>query len=210
VVRASVGFVYAGVSVWGLCFGSLVLRRHCAPEPCFFPSARGRSLSRPFSPTRARPMTRHAARRQIRDARLCRIWADRLAHHLGFGVSAIGGRVRLLTDDDRLVSFEPSLRAATPLARRFLDMRDDVQGDARILVDTCRGLWARRLRRPAIRLSPARSERRHKSAPTSPRDRAPGRACCSWRKVSRPLRSVSEPPRASSRRRNSRSARSKT
>jgi hypothetical protein len=55
-------------------------------------------------------------------------------HYLGVGVSAIGGRVRLLTYDDHLVSFEPSLRAATPLARRFLDMRDDAQDDARILV----------------------------------------------------------------------------
>jgi protein XagA len=55
-------------------------------------------------------------------------------HYLGVGVSAIGGRVRLLTYDDYLFSFEVSLRAATPLARRFLDMRDDVQGDARILV----------------------------------------------------------------------------
>lgn len=49
----------------------------------------------------------------------------------GFGVSSIGGRVRLYAEGDYVFSIETSLRAASNDARRFLDMRDSVQVDAR-------------------------------------------------------------------------------
>ena len=54
--------------------------------------------------------------------------------YAGFGIGAFGGRVRLFTFGEYLVSFEASLRAAPSGARRFLDMRDATQADARILV----------------------------------------------------------------------------
>ncbi len=52
----------------------------------------------------------------------------------GLGLGALGARMRLFTYGDYVVSLEGALRAATPEARRFLDMRDAVQVDARLLV----------------------------------------------------------------------------
>jgi hypothetical protein len=51
----------------------------------------------------------------------------------GFGIGAAGGRVELYEFGAVIVSMEASLRAAPPGARRFLDMRDTVQADARVL-----------------------------------------------------------------------------
>lgn len=51
----------------------------------------------------------------------------------GFGIGAAGARVKLYEFGPVIVSMEASLRAAPPGARRFLDMRDAVQADARLL-----------------------------------------------------------------------------
>lgn len=50
----------------------------------------------------------------------------------GLGIGSAGARVRLFTYGAYIFSLEASLRAASPAARRFLDMRDPVQVDARI------------------------------------------------------------------------------
>lgn len=55
-------------------------------------------------------------------------------HYAGFGVSAVGARVRLYGDDVYIVSLEGSIRAAPTSARHFLDMRDNVQADIRLQV----------------------------------------------------------------------------
>lgn len=55
-------------------------------------------------------------------------------HYSGFGVGAAGLRVRLLEYGPYVVSLEASLRAASAPARRYLDMRDAAQADARVLV----------------------------------------------------------------------------
>lgn len=52
----------------------------------------------------------------------------------GLGLGAFGARIRLFVYGDYFVSLEGSLRAASPAARRFLDMRDALQPDARLLV----------------------------------------------------------------------------
>lgn len=52
----------------------------------------------------------------------------------GFGIGAAGARVKLYEFGPVIVSMEASLRAAPPGARRFLDMRDAVQADARLLL----------------------------------------------------------------------------
>lgn len=52
----------------------------------------------------------------------------------GLGLGAFGARIRLFAYGDYIVSLEGSLRAASPAARRFLDMRDALQPDARLLV----------------------------------------------------------------------------
>lgn len=52
----------------------------------------------------------------------------------GFGIGAAGARLRLFNYGDYVVSFEASLRAAPREARRFLDMRDAAQADARVLI----------------------------------------------------------------------------
>jgi len=52
----------------------------------------------------------------------------------GLGLGAVGGRVRLFDYGAYVFSFESSLRAASSEARRFLDMRDATQVDARFLV----------------------------------------------------------------------------
>jgi hypothetical protein len=52
----------------------------------------------------------------------------------GLGLGAIGARTRLFTWNDCIVSLQAGVRAASPAARRFLDMRDAVQGDVRLLV----------------------------------------------------------------------------
>jgi hypothetical protein len=51
----------------------------------------------------------------------------------GLGLGAIGARAKLLEYGSFVVSLEASLRGASPAARRFLDMRDPVQVDARLL-----------------------------------------------------------------------------
>ncbi|RTL86426.1 MAG: hypothetical protein EKK29_09395 [Hyphomicrobiales bacterium] len=52
----------------------------------------------------------------------------------GLGLGAVGARLRVLESGDYVVSVEGRLRAASPQARRFLDMRDPVQVDARLLI----------------------------------------------------------------------------
>jgi hypothetical protein len=54
--------------------------------------------------------------------------------YTGLGVGALGARVCLYQSENYVVSVEASLRAATPTARVFLDMRDELQGDARLQV----------------------------------------------------------------------------
>lgn len=53
-------------------------------------------------------------------------------HFMGLGLGAIGARVRLFEVASFVVSLEASLRAASPSARRFLDMKDQWQADARL------------------------------------------------------------------------------
>ncbi|QGM98523.1 hypothetical protein [Methylocystis parvus] len=52
----------------------------------------------------------------------------------GLGLGAAGVRLRLFSFGDYIFSAEGSLRAASDEARRFLDMRDATQIDARILM----------------------------------------------------------------------------
>jgi protein XagA len=52
----------------------------------------------------------------------------------GLGLGAAGARIRLFTYGDYVFSAEAGLRAASAVARRFLDMRDATQVDARLLV----------------------------------------------------------------------------
>ncbi len=52
----------------------------------------------------------------------------------GLGLGAAGARLRLFEGGDYVFSFQGQLRAASPQARRFLDMRDPVQADARLLM----------------------------------------------------------------------------
>lgn len=52
----------------------------------------------------------------------------------GLGLGAAGARVRLFEAGDYVFSIEGKLRGASPQARRFLDMRDPVQVDARFLM----------------------------------------------------------------------------
>jgi protein XagA len=59
----------------------------------------------------------------------------------GLGLGAAGARMRLFTQGDYIFSFESSLRAASPKARRFLDMRDALQLDARFLMGRPFRLW---------------------------------------------------------------------
>lgn len=54
------------------------------------------------------------------------------SRYAGVGIGAFGGRVRVFQCGDYVVSLEASLRAASPSARRFLDMRDAWQVDARL------------------------------------------------------------------------------
>lgn len=56
------------------------------------------------------------------------------ASYEGLGVGAAGARLRLFTYGDYVFSFEASLRAASREARRFLDMRDAAQVDARLMM----------------------------------------------------------------------------
>ncbi|PPD44151.1 MAG: hypothetical protein CTY15_07875 [Methylocystis sp.] len=56
------------------------------------------------------------------------------ARYEGLGLGSVGARVRLFTYSDYVFSFETSLRGATREARRFLDMRDATQIDARLLM----------------------------------------------------------------------------
>jgi hypothetical protein len=52
--------------------------------------------------------------------------------YAGVGLGAFGARVRLFEYGAYVVSLEASLRTASPSARRFLDMRDQWQADARL------------------------------------------------------------------------------
>ncbi|MBM3552737.1 MAG: hypothetical protein FJX45_13455 [Alphaproteobacteria bacterium] len=56
------------------------------------------------------------------------------ASYEGLGLGALGARTLLFTWGDYIVSAQAGVRAASPAARRFLDMRDAVQGDLRLLV----------------------------------------------------------------------------
>ncbi len=56
------------------------------------------------------------------------------ARYEGLGLGAVGARIRLLTYGDYVFSFETTLRGASQDARRFLDMRDPTQIDARFLM----------------------------------------------------------------------------
>lgn len=56
------------------------------------------------------------------------------ARYEGLGLGALGARTLLFTWNDYIVSLQAGVRAASPAARRFLDMRDAVQGDLRLLV----------------------------------------------------------------------------
>jgi hypothetical protein len=56
------------------------------------------------------------------------------ARYEGLGLGALGARTMLFTWGDYIVSLQAGVRAASPAARRFLDMRDAVQGDVRLLV----------------------------------------------------------------------------
>ncbi len=55
-------------------------------------------------------------------------------HFMGLGLGAIGARVRLFEVGNYVISLEASLRAASPSARRFLDMKDQWQADARLQI----------------------------------------------------------------------------
>lgn len=55
------------------------------------------------------------------------------ARYEGLGLGALGARTLLFTWGDYIVSAQAGVRAASPAARRFLDMRDAVQGDLRLL-----------------------------------------------------------------------------
>jgi hypothetical protein len=52
--------------------------------------------------------------------------------YAGLGVGSLGLRLGLLEIGSYIVSLEASLRAATPSARKFLDMRNELQGDVRL------------------------------------------------------------------------------
>lgn len=52
----------------------------------------------------------------------------------GLGLGAAGARLRLFDYGDYIFSFEGGIRAASAEARRFLDMRDATQIDARLLM----------------------------------------------------------------------------
>jgi hypothetical protein len=52
--------------------------------------------------------------------------------YAGLGVGSLGARIGMLQFGNYIVSLEASLRVATPSARRFLDMRDELQGDVRL------------------------------------------------------------------------------
>jgi protein XagA len=56
------------------------------------------------------------------------------ARYEGLGLGSVGARLRLFTYEDYIFSFEMSLRGASQDARRFLDMRDPTQIDARFLM----------------------------------------------------------------------------
>lgn len=56
------------------------------------------------------------------------------ARYEGFGIGSAGVRLKLFTYGDYIFSVESSIRAASRDARRFLDMRDAVQVDARFLI----------------------------------------------------------------------------
>ncbi|MFA6207172.1 MAG: hypothetical protein WC689_13240, partial [Methylocystis sp.] len=56
------------------------------------------------------------------------------ARYEGLGLGALGARTLLFTWGDYIVSLQAGVRAASPAARRFLDMRDPVQADLRLLV----------------------------------------------------------------------------
>ncbi|WP_442753387.1 hypothetical protein ACNHKD_10250 [Methylocystis sp. JAN1] len=52
----------------------------------------------------------------------------------GLGLGAVGARLRLFEHGDYVFSFEAGARTASAEARRFLDMRDATQIDARLLM----------------------------------------------------------------------------
>ncbi|MGD9542851.1 MAG: hypothetical protein AB7F41_11245 [Methylocystis sp.] len=56
------------------------------------------------------------------------------ARYDGLGLGALGARTTLFAWNGYIVSLQAGVRAASPAARLFLDMRDAVQGDVRFLV----------------------------------------------------------------------------
>jgi hypothetical protein len=55
-------------------------------------------------------------------------------HYMGIGVSSFGVRAPLMELTPLVASIEASVRAATPSARRFLDMKTPLQADVRLQV----------------------------------------------------------------------------
>lgn len=55
-------------------------------------------------------------------------------HYQGLGLGAAGARLQLARFGDYILSTQATLRAASPQARRFLDMRQPVAADARLLL----------------------------------------------------------------------------
>ena len=86
------------------------------------------------------------------------------ARYEGLGLGALGARTLLFTWGDYIVSLQAGVRAASPAARRFLDMRDPVQADLRLLVGRPFELFGfPGLCRRAAGLSVARTEWRRDS-----------------------------------------------
>jgi len=55
-------------------------------------------------------------------------------HYEGLGLGFVAARLRLFSSDNSIVSFQAGLRAASPAVRRFLDMREATQVDARLMI----------------------------------------------------------------------------
>ena len=62
-------------------------------------------------------------------------------HYRGLGLGSAGLRLGVATLGDYVVSVQASVRSASSQARRFLDMRQPVTADARLLVGRSFALW---------------------------------------------------------------------
>jgi protein XagA len=61
-------------------------------------------------------------------------FAPQQPQYRGLGLGAVGARLHLMSLGDREISVETSLRGASDAARRYLDMREPPQVDARVLM----------------------------------------------------------------------------